>query len=71
MTSEKYEISLWEDVLIPQDLENEIPSYYREQKIGIIGSNTMTTNCRAYEPQLIENVNGTNTLRFKMYYVYT
>lgn len=29
----------------------------------------MTSPCRAFEPKLIENVNGTNTLTFKLYYL--
>lgn len=45
-------------------------SYSEEQKLGVIGSNTMTTICRAEEPKLIEKLNGTHTFSFKMRYVY-
>lgn len=48
-----------------------IPAYYKESKIAVIGSNSMTSNCRAIEPQLVSNINGTNTFTFKMYYTYT
>ncbi len=65
----QYEISIWEDVLIPKT--DITPEYYKEEKIAIIGSDTMTSPCRAIEPRLVENVNGTNTLTFKMYYIYT
>lgn len=62
MARDKYKISLWEDVLTS--------GHYEEQKIVDIGSNTMTDACRAYEPKLVENINGTHTFTFKMFYVY-
>src|SRR5574344_688062 len=61
---DKYEISLWEDYI------NE-NSRFEERKLCVIGSNTMTGPVRALEPKLVENVNGTNTFTFKMYYTYT
>lgn len=64
MAKEKYEISLWKDEL---DTEAN-PQYYKERKIAIIGSDTLTASCRAMEPQLVENINGTNTFTFKMFY---
>ena len=70
---DKYEISLWEDELIAAftNVEgNKIPEHYEEKKIAIIGSNTMTSQCRAIDPKLVENINGTNTFTFKMYYTY-
>ena len=36
----------------------------------MIGSDTMTAPFRALQPRLTENINGTNTLSFKMYYTY-
>lgn len=45
-------------------------NYYKEEKIGIIGSDTMTAQWRAIEPRLTQNVNGTNTFSFKMFYTY-
>lgn len=62
MRKDKYEISLWEDYL--ED------GYYKERKLAIIGSNTMTASWRAVEPLLKQNINGTNTFTFKMYYSY-
>lgn len=77
-----YEISLWEDVLTfvvdndgiiteyEGDLEGVVGTvvaqYYKERKICVIGSNTMNTPIRAFENQLVSNVNGSNTLTFKM-----
>lgn len=52
-------------------LENYwIGEHYEERKIAVIGSDSMTTYCRAVNPQLVENINGTNTLTFTMYYTY-
>lgn len=62
---DKYEISLWEDY---QDNNND--KYYSERKIAVIGSNDMTSPCRAYNPKLVQNVNGTNTFTFDMYMTY-
>ena len=65
---DRYEISLWQDELVAA--QGEIPEHYEEKKIAIIGSNTMTSQCRAIDPKLVENINGTNTFTFKMYYTY-
>lgn len=72
MKKNKYEISLWEDRLVPKSRigENEIPEHYEEEKVCIIGSDTMTSQARALEPKLVRNVNGTNKLTFKLYYTY-
>ena len=48
----------------------QLSHYFDEEKIAIIGSDTMTTQCRALEPKLVEGQNGTNTFTFKMYYNY-
>ena len=64
---DKYEISLWED--FPDLTENNIP-FLNERKICTIGSDTMRGGARAVEPKMINNVNGTNTFSFKMYYDY-
>ena len=68
MARDKYEISLWEDYII--EASGTIPEHFEEKKIVVIGSNTMTAACRAYEPKLVENINGTNTFTFKMFYTY-
>lgn len=61
---DKYEISLWED------FQGENDAYYSERKIAVIGANDMTSPCRAYNPKLVQNVNGTNTFTFDMYMTY-
>lgn len=58
-----YEISVWEDILNDE-------KGFEERRLGVIGSNTMTYQGRALEPQLGRNVNGTKTFQFKMYYRY-
>lgn len=60
----EYEISIWEDI------SSSSPSgtSFREKKIAIIGSDKLTSSCRAVNPQLIRNINGTHTFTFKMYY---
>lgn len=68
---DKYEISLWEDFV---DQTSSGKSFLNERKIAIIGSDTMKANniqARALEPNLIEELNGTHTFTFKMYYTYT
>lgn len=70
MKKNKYEISLWEDRLVLEDTNTNIPEHYEEEKICIIGSDTMTSQARALEPKLVRNVNGTNKLTFKLYYTY-
>ena len=57
-----YEISIWEDVT------NTIDTF-QEKKIAVIGSDSMTSEARAFDPVLVRNINGTHTLTFKMYYV--
>lgn len=73
MFREKYEISIWEDIFVPASVENGVivtPSYYDEQKIAIIGSDTLESQSRAVDAKLVRNANGTNTLTFKMFYHY-
>lgn len=72
MKKNKYEISLWEDRLVPQTGEGQsiVPEHYEEEKVCIIGSDTMTSQARSLEPKLVRNVNGTNKLTFKLYYTY-
>ena len=69
---DKYEISLWEDYLVPasgsEEQHNYVPAHYEERKLCVIGSDTMTASYRAYNPQLKSAINGTHTLTFKMYY---
>jgi len=68
MLKDKYEISLWEDYLVAAT--DNIPEHYAEKKLAIIGSDTLTAQWRAIEPKMVENINGSNTFTFKMYYTY-
>ncbi len=63
-----YEISVWEDELIPKT--DEEPSYYKENKIMVIGTDEMTSPNKAFSPVLTKNVNGEVTLTFSMAYKY-
>ena len=79
-----YEISIWRDVLIYVGKDgNEYRSitqmsgittvdyqYYTEERLATIGSNIMNSPCRAVNPVLRTNINGTETLTFDMYYQY-
>lgn len=68
MQKNKYQISLWEDYIVPAS--GDIPEHFEEKKICIIGSDSMTSQARATEPCLVQNINGTNTLTFKLFYSY-
>ena len=65
---DKYEISLWEDY---SDETSDGKKFLNERKIAVIGSDTMEAQARALEPNLVEEINGTHTFTFKMYYTYT
>lgn len=57
-----YEISLWKDTY------DEVKGYYKEEKIMVIGSNTMKTSNRAFSPTLKQSLNGETTLEFSILY---
>ena len=57
-----YEISVWEDVWNG--------TKFVEVRKMVIGSNTMESRQRAFEPNLKRNVNGSNELTFKLYKKY-
>lgn len=61
-----YEISIWEDILV----EEEERTYYKEVKIAIIGSDTMTNPGRAINPVFNKKVNGEITLTFDIVHKY-
>lgn len=65
MLKDRYEISLWEDIHVDGP-----PARYEEKKIAIIGSDSMTAPFRAREPKFVQNINGSNTLSFKVFYTY-
>lgn len=56
-----YEISVWDDVY------NSTQDRYDEQKIVVIGTNTMVSQSRAREPKLTTKLDGTNVFSFDMY----
>lgn len=60
----KYEISVWNDVY------DSSLNRFVEEKIAVIGTDSMTSQNRALEPNLKSNVNGTNIFSFYMYYDY-
>ena len=62
-----YEISLWED--FPDTTSSGIP-FLNERKLCVIGSHLMSSQARAREPKMINNINGTNTFTFKIFYTY-
>ena len=62
--NKKYEISVWRDVY------SSTLNRWTEEKLIVIGSDTMTSQSRAREPKLVSNINGTNTFSFIMYYSY-
>jgi hypothetical protein len=57
-----YEISVWEDVLID--------GKFVERRVVVIGSDTMTYQGKAIEPQFTKRANGEKKLSFKMYKQY-
>lgn len=59
-----YEISVWED---RWDSDQQ---KFVEVRLGVIGSDKMMAQCRAIEPNLVRNVNGTKKFSFKMYKQY-
>ena len=59
-----YEISVWEDRW------DSGQGKFVEIRLGVIGSDKMTAQCRAIEPNLVRNVNGTKKFSFKMYKQY-
>ena len=58
-----YEISVWEDELTSE-------GNFIENKLAVIGSNTMTSFNRVYDPVFNKNANGEKTLSFALKYKY-
>ena len=61
-----YEISIWEDELVT----SENTTYYKENKIAVIGSDTMEGLNKVYEPIFTKKLNGEKTLSFSLKYQY-
>lgn len=49
---------------------NIINQYDKEVCLAVVGSDTMDTPIKAFNPKLKQNLNGTNTLTFEIYYKY-
>lgn len=62
----RYEISLWDDVLVTEGEGSNVYQYFDEQKLCVIGSNEMSSWARATNPIFTENTNGQKTLTFSM-----
>jgi hypothetical protein len=75
-----HEISLWEDRLTIVDKDgNEyddfanaseieaVAQYYKEKKLCVIGSHTMTSLYGVVDPNLVRKTDGTSTLTFSIY----
>lgn len=79
-----YKITLWEDetsyvvqresqrliVTDPQPSDTVLNVFNNENCIAIIGSDTMDTPIRAYDPKLTMEINGKKTLTFSIAYRY-
>ena len=65
-----YEISLWGERTEVIDDDQGKNIYIKEYPIAIIGSNTMDSPIKAFEPKLVRQTNGTNTLTFQVFYRY-
>ena len=65
-----YEISVWEEKLT--QIEGSEPAEYefKETKIAIIGSDTMTGFNKVYNPVFNKKSNGEKTLSFSLHYKY-
>lgn len=57
-----YEISVWDDIWNGEK--------FVEQKLGVIGSDLMETQCRVIAPNLTRNTNGTKKFSFQLYKKY-
>ena len=65
-----YEISVWEDKLIPIDGATPADYEFVENKLAVIGSNTMEGPNKVYDPVFNKKDNGEKTLTFSLKYKY-
>lgn len=65
-----YEISVWEDKLIPIDGSDPVEYKFVENKLAVIGSDTMTGLNKVYNPVFNKKTNGEKTLTFSLKYKY-
>ena len=66
MNKQPYELSIWRD----KQKDNSTLSYFGDEKVAIIASNTMESPFKAYDVTLKEQSNGDKTLTFSMLYEY-
>ena len=62
-----YEISVWKEQL---EIVDDQTSYFKEVKVAVIGSDTMTAWNKVSSPVLKVNTNGEKTLTFSLIYRY-
>ena len=60
----------YECTILPETNYTILNKYIREICLANIGSNTMNTPIRAFNPKLVRQVNGTNKLTFQIFYRY-
>lgn len=65
-----YEISVWEEQLTQIEGSNPAEYKFKEQKLAIIGSDTMTGPNKVYDPVFTKKVNGEKILTFSLKYKY-
>lgn len=72
MIKKPYKITLWEDKnkIIYDESQNIQNEFLEEVCIATIGSDTMDTPIRAFNPILTEDLNGSKTFTFQIYYRY-
>lgn len=68
MGKQPYELSVWRDVPIAGTLGTD--GYFTDEKVAIIGSDSMDSPLKAYDVSLKELTNGDCTLTFSMLYDY-
>ena len=65
-----YEISVWEDKLTQIEGSNPAEYKFKETKLAVIGSDTMTGPNKVYNPIFHKKSNGEKTLSFSLKYKY-
>ena len=69
MNKQPYELSVWRDIFITDNTQLA-DSFYTDEKVAVIGSNTMESPLKAYDVSLKDLTNGDCTLTFSMLYDY-
>ena len=65
-----YEISVWEEQLTQIEGSNPAEYRFKEKKLAVIGSDTMTGPNKIYDPVFNKKTNGEKTLTFSLKYKY-